>query len=157
MIKGVFQTALLFQWKKTHIPFGVPSFTSSISSRAWADAVESLEATLLILLAMSPLFPALPSTAAGAMSATACSIPEPARDPEMQGISVKYTAWRWGEPTYIYNLYLSPRFVTTWWLGSCNQCVLVPICWYVNFGPVYQHRSDLLIIIDRLWPMTLTF
>ncbi len=35
----------------------------------------------------------------------------------------KYTAWRWGEPTYIYNLYLSPRFVT--------------ISWDMNFGPVW--------------------
>ncbi len=45
----------------------------------------------------------------------------------------KYTAWRWGEPTYIYNLYLSQRFVTTWRVGLCNQCVSVPSLTLITF------------------------
>ncbi len=54
----------------------------------------------------------------------------------------KYTAWRWGEPTYIYNIvlitkicyYLMARFMQSVYIGSYS---IYYISWDMNFGPVW--------------------
>ena len=70
------------------------------------------------------------------------------------GPYIKYTAWHWGEPTYIYNLYLSQIFVTTWRLGWCNQCVLVPTYWHVHSVIFSSQVFGKTMLNENAWVLT---